>query len=154
MIDLIKESNIFETLEPNELETVAQISKIVLFKEGDQIFKAGDEASSLYIVSTGEVKLKLSFNHLNAPVVLTLDTIRKGGSLGWSAFAQPFKYTLNAYAGGDTQLLRLQADEIRELCGKNQHLGYVVMKNIATMISARFAGLQGLLQHVIQGYLK
>ncbi|MCH8069122.1 MAG: cyclic nucleotide-binding domain-containing protein [Candidatus Marinimicrobia bacterium] len=154
MIDLIKKSNIFEALEPKELEAVAQISKIVLFKEGDQIFKAGDDASSMYIVRTGEVKLKFSFNHLNAPVVLTLDTIKKGGSLGWSAFAQPFKYTLSAYAVGDTQLLRLHSDGIRELCDKNQHLGYVVMKNIATMISARFARLQGLLQHVIQGYLK
>lgn len=154
MIDLIKDSSVFSKINSQELDKISKIGRIVEFQDGDQIFSAGDNADFMYIVSKGEVKLKFSVNHLNAPMVLTLDTIKERGSLGWSAFTKPYRYTLSAYAAGDTQLLQLQSDKIQELCDTNKNLGFIIMKNITTMISARFARLQGLLQYVIQGYLE
>lgn len=154
MIDLIKESSVFSRINSQELNKISQLGRIVKFQDGDQIFGAGDNAKFMYIVSKGEVKLKFSVNHLNAPMDLTMDTIKENGYLGWSAFTKPYKYTLAAYAVGDTHLLQLQADKIRELCDNNKNLGFIVMKNITTMISTRFSRLQGLVQHIIQGYLK
>ncbi|MFQ6607338.1 MAG: cyclic nucleotide-binding domain-containing protein [Fidelibacterota bacterium] len=154
MIDLIRESSVFSKINSQELEKIVKIGEAVEFQDGEKIFNAGDNADYMYIVGTGEVKLKFSVNHLNAPMILTLDTIKEKGSLGWSAFTKPYKYTLSAYANGYTQLLRLQTDKIRKLCDDDRNLGFIIMKNITTMISARFARLQGLMQHVIQSYLE
>lgn len=154
MIKLIKESSVFSRINSSELDKISKFSRLAEFKDGDQIFRAGDDAMFMYIVSKGVVKLKFSVIYLNAPTLLTMDTLKKQDCLGWSAFTKPYRYTLSAYAVGDTRLLQLQSENIRELCETNKKLGFIIMENITKMISARFARLQGLLQHVMQGYLK
>lgn len=151
IVDLLKESAVFSKINSEELEYISHLGQIINYQNGDLIFSAGDNADFIYIVNKGEVKLNYAVNILNAPMVLTADTIKEKGHLGWSAFTKPYKYTLSAYAVGDTQLLQIQSDKLRKLCDSNEKLGYIIMKNITSMISMRFARLQGLIQHVIQG---
>lgn len=154
MLDLLRETDVFRGLESAELEKVARINRIVEFHDGDQIFGSGDDATSLYIVNLGEVKLKFTVDYLNAPIDLTIDRMKKGDVFGWSAIAHPYQYRLSAYAIGNTKLLKLRADRMRALCEESDHVGNVVMSNMTTIISDRFAKLEGLLKHIIQSTLE
>ncbi len=154
MIDLLKETNIFKGLRSDELEKVVNISNIVEFHDRDQIFKAGDNATSLYIVCLGKVKLNITVDHINASIDLTIDSMKKGDIFGWSAITQPYKYKFSAYASGNTKLLHFQADKMKILCDESDHIGYVIMNNITTIISDRFTRTEGLLKHIIQTTLE
>ncbi len=154
ILDVLKECAVFSKINPRELEHISELGRIIDYQDGDLIFSAGDDADFIYIVNTGEVKLKYAVNILNAPMDLTAYTIKDRGHLGWSAFTKPYKYTLSSYAVGKTQLLQFRSDKLRKLCDSNENVGYIMMKNINTMISTRFARVNGLLQHVIQGNYK
>ena len=55
--ELFSRSAIFKDLDDDELERIAEISKIQEFKFGQHIFKEGDKGNRLYIVAEGEVRI-------------------------------------------------------------------------------------------------
>ena len=95
-------------------------------------------------------KYALGRLHVNEPIDLTIDIMKKGDFFGWSSFAEPYKYTASAYAVGDTELIQFRADEMKKLCEVSDHIGHILMNNITTIVSERFYRLEGLLKHVIQ----
>ncbi|MFQ6675077.1 MAG: Crp/Fnr family transcriptional regulator [Fidelibacterota bacterium] len=150
MIHILAESAFFKGIRPEELDKIARISHPVSFRRGDRIFGAGDEASSLFLVGQGEVDLRFSFDHLNGPVELTLHTAKRGDMFGWSSFAGRVTYTLSAHAATGVLLYRIPSDGLRKLCRENVELGYLIMNNVATVISSRFVAMQGLVRHIVQ----
>lgn len=154
MLDLLRETDIFRGLKSDELEKIAKINRVVELHDGDKIFGSGDDATSLYIVNLGEVKLLCTVEYLNGPIDVTIDRMKKGDVFGWSAISHPQRYRLSAHAVGDTELLRFRGDRIRILCEESDHIGNVMMSNITTIISDRYDKLEGLLKHIIQSALE
>ncbi len=150
VVDFLSEVRIFKGLKKNEINEIAEIYRKIEYLDGAQILKAGADATTLFIVSTGEVKLKFTIALINEPIDLTIDIMKKGDFFGWSSFAEPYKYTASAYAVGDTELIQFRADEMKKLCEASDHIGHILMNNITTIVSERFYRLEGLLKHVIQ----
>ena len=150
VVDFLSEVRIFKGLKKNEINEIAEIYQKIDYLDGAQILKAGADATTLFIVSTGEVKLKFTIALINEPIDLTIDIMKKGDFFGWSSFAEPYKYTASAYAVGDTELIQFRADEMKILCEASDHIGHILMNNITTIVSERFYRLEGLLKHVIQ----
>ncbi len=150
VVDFLSEVRIFQGLNKNEIDDVAKIYQRIEYANGAQILQAGNNATTLFIVNSGEVKLKFTIALINEPIDLTIDMMKKGDFFGWSSFAEPYKYTASAYAVGDTELIQFQADEMRKLCDASDHIGRILMNNITTIVSERFSRLEGLLKHVIQ----
>ncbi len=150
VIDFLNEVRIFKGLKKNEMSEVAKIYKKTMYADEAQILKAGDNATELFIVSSGKVKLKFTIALLNEPIDLSIDMMKKGDFFGWSSFAEPYKYTASAYAIGETELIQFQADDMKKLCDASDHIGHILMNNITTIVSERFSRLEGLLKHVIQ----
>ncbi|MFQ5865186.1 MAG: Crp/Fnr family transcriptional regulator [bacterium] len=150
MIDLLKESRVFRECSTQELEAIAKICHRVTFKNGERICEAESPAEYLFIVSEGAVELRFKVTHYHAAKEITLDRKFKSEAFGWSALTEPFIYTLSALAMQDSELLRIKANDIKGLCTKNNHLGFVIMKNIAEIVGERFASVQKILIDVIQ----
>ncbi len=150
VIDFLNEVRIFKGLKKNEMSEVAKIYQKTMYADEAQILKAGDNATELFIVSSGKVKLKFTIALLNEPIDLSIDMMKKGDFFGWSSFAEPYKYTASAYAIGETELIQFQADDMKKLCDASDHIGHILMNNITTIVSERFSRLEGLLKHVIQ----
>ena len=150
VVDFLSEVRIFKGLKKNEINDIAEIYQKIEYLDEAQILKAGADATTLFIVSTGEVKLKFTIALINEPIDLTIDIMKKGDFFGWSSFAEPYKYTASAYAVGDTELIQFRADEMKKLCEASDHIGHILMNNITTIVSERFYRLEGLLKHVIQ----
>lgn len=150
LMDVLTQSAFFKEIIPEELHRISRISQPLSVGQGDVIFTAGQEASSLFLVGNGEVELRFSIDHLNGPIELPLHTVKRGDMFGWSAFAGRLTYSLSAVAVTEAMLYRIPAESLRRLCRENVHLGYLVMKNVATVISSRFVAIQGLVKHIIQ----
>ncbi|MFQ5604664.1 MAG: Crp/Fnr family transcriptional regulator [bacterium] len=154
MIDLLQQARVFEDLNTQEIAEVAKISHKVTFKNGERILEAETPARYLFIVGEGLVELRFKVTLLGGTVEITIDQKFNGTSFGWSALTEPYRYTLSALAMRDTELIRIKANDIKRLCEQNNHLGFVVMKNIALIIGERFGTIQNALIAEIQQNLK
>jgi signal-transduction protein with cAMP-binding, CBS, and nucleotidyltransferase domain len=150
MFQILKESRLFNECTNQELEKIDDICKTITFKKGESIFKAKSFAEYLYIVTNGVVELRFGINYYNASQELTFERKTKGDVFGWSAMTKPNIYTFTALTVQDSELLILNERDLKELCIKNDHLGYILMKNIAEIIGERFQMVQNMLINEIQ----
>lgn len=150
MIDLLKQTLVCKDFNSQELQDIANICQRVTLKNGERICEAESPAEYLFIVSEGAVELRFKVTYYHAAKEITLDRKFKSEAFGWSALTEPFIYTLSALAIQDSELLRIKAEHIKRVCAENNHLGYILMKNIAEIIGERFASVQKILIDMIQ----
>jgi hypothetical protein len=70
---------------------------------------------------------------------VTVDTIARGETMGWSAVVEPYIFTLGALCIDNTRLFALDATKLRGLMDEDCDLGYKVMKAIAKTIASRLS---------------
>ena len=151
MVSLLKEARIFEDCTTQELEDIATICERVSFTSGEYLFEANSPAEHLFLIIKGLLELHFNVTHYNAARKITFERVKQGEILGWSsALTQPRVYALSAIAVKDSELLKIRVNDIEKLCMENNHLGYVVMKNISETISKRFQVLRHMLIDEIQ----
>jgi signal-transduction protein with cAMP-binding, CBS, and nucleotidyltransferase domain len=154
MVELLKEAKIFKNCSNQELNDISNICETISVNEGEQVLEAKSPADHLYVIADGCIELRFTVTHYFSSQEITLDRKVKGEAFGWSALTEPHLYTLAAWAVKDSKLLRLKADDIKSLCSKNHHLGYILMRNIAEIIGGRFDLVQKILIDTIQQDLK
>jgi len=137
-IDDLKKYSIFQGLNDRELELIVQIAKEETYEEGVRIFEEKAQAIDLYLVVEGEVDIKVKSADDDR---ITIAQVMPGEILGWSAIVEPHIRTAGAWVKGKTKLITLRADSLKDLFEKNNHIGYRVMKVIATLISDRLKAL-------------
>ncbi len=156
MIDLLKKAKIFQDCTGKELEDIVQFCEKMSVRNGERIFDQENQANNLYIVSEGLVVLRFKVSYFDVIKEITLDRKINDETFGWSSVAMSpsHSYTLSAEAAKDSVLIRIDAKDIIKLCEKNNHIGYVLMKNIAEIAAERFTFLQRILIDIIQQNLK
>ncbi len=141
-------------MEDEELQEIASSCSIKQFSKGEQVFRAGDPAKSLFLMSKGKVVLRFKATYHSASTEISLDQVSEGEAFGWSALTHPFRYTLSSYVAEDSELVEIKESDIKRICEENSHLGYVLMNNIAKIIGQRFSAIQAILIQEIQQDLK
>lgn len=150
MIDLLKRSSVFKELTHDDLQEIAKSCQRVSLKIGERVFEAESPAEYLVIVSSGSVELRFKVSHYHASKEIILDRKFAGDAFGWSALAEPYVYTLSAVTMQDSELLKIEANDLKRVCEQNKDIGYILMKNISEIIGERFASLQRVLIDLIQ----
>jgi CRP-like cAMP-binding protein len=101
------------------------------------MFREGDTATYLAIILKGEVSIQYE---LGNGEMRTVDTLVGGDLLGWSAMIEPYKYTAIATAVQDTDLARIDAVKLRQLCNQDPLLGYQLSIQVAKLLAHRLEG--------------
>lgn len=137
-IDDLKKYSIFQGLNDRELELIAQVAKEETYEGDVRIFEEKAQATDLYLVLEGEVDIKVLSPDNER---ITIAQVMPGEILGWSAIVEPNIRTAGAWVKGKTRLITLRADSLNDLFDKNNHIGFRVMKAIASLISDRLKSL-------------
>ncbi len=105
--EILSSNSMFSGLKESQLFEVAKSTDVFLRKEGEPIFKQGDEALNFFYVIEGEVKL---FKISSAGNEKVFEIIR-GGSFFAEAtmFFDPPVYPVNSTALVDTQLMSIRS---------------------------------------------
>ncbi len=133
-LDLLRTSEVFDGLSDDELAPIAKMSSQQSYRAGDLVFEENQEATSLYIVTSGRVGILIDIGKGRQTVV---DTIVPDGSFGWSALVPPYFYTGAAKCLEPTQVLVVPGDDLRSLCLENCRICHSIMERLASIISAR-----------------
>lgn len=127
-------STLGAVLDDSHLAELARIVVPVFKPSNSVLFKEGSPADALWILCAGRIALDIWVPGRGAVRVLTLGP---RDMLGWSALVGDGSMTTTATVTDDTKLLRLPADQLKDLCLRDHTLGYAIMGNVARSLANR-----------------
>ena len=131
---LLGDVPLFDGMTPAALELLAGCASNVRFREGEVIFREGDEADVFYVIRHGTVVLE-TFVPARGPV--TIETVEEGEIVGWSWLFPPYRWHFDARA---LELVRTTAFDgtcLRGKCDDDPALGYDLMSRFAQVLIER-----------------
>jgi len=149
-VEVLAGFQLFEGLEGNELVEIAKLCRQRSYEKGAVVFTSGGSATDIYLLKDGEVHIQVELVIYDLEARATIYVVRKGETFGWSALIPPHKFTASARCGQDSEVLTIDGQELMNILKGNEHIGYLVMRNLSNVISARLAATMVALRHQVQ----
>jgi CRP/FNR family transcriptional regulator len=132
---MLRGVTVFGELTDYELENIAKLAQVRTYEPDHRVFAEGALARRMFVLLDGEVEIRI--RQARDSEQITVDTINKNEIFGWSALTQPYSLTAAAWVTKKSTVVGISGDLLRDLFEKNNHIGYLVMKGAASVISGR-----------------
>lgn len=129
-VNILKKLPVFQGLSEPEYYKVLAMCTSTVAKADETLVQQGDNGDSLFVLLSGEIEINVK----NKGVV---HTMRSGEILGEIGLVLSAPRTASAIIKKDSVLLHLKARTFHEVAQKHPHVGYVIMKNIASILAER-----------------
>ena len=137
-VDALRRCELFAELDDAELELIAPLCREKVYAAGETIFSVHDEAVELYFVQEGRVALMIQLRSgVERSGDVTLEDLEPGHVFGWSSVVKQQRFTASALALEPVKVCAVQASALNALFDQHTHIGFVVMKQLANVISSR-----------------
>lgn len=121
---------IFSTLVSEELFELAQETKRVSFRKGEDLVKQGDRGDLFYIITQGSANVHIQKQGQET----LLATLHKGDYIGEVSIISKTKRTATVTAKDRLQALELSSHSFEKLLNRNPHLALRIMKDITVRL--------------------
>lgn len=147
VVEILKRCEVFLGLTDDELEKIATLTSCQerSYEAGEFILREGEEASDLYVLVEGRVRLTMKLTGGQGGKEEIVDRVTKGGVLGWSVLVAPHILTRSASCAVPCKVLSINGLELRQFLDKEPHIGYEVAKGLLDVIASRLMNTQRLL---------
>ena len=136
-VGALKKVDLFQGLTDKELAEIAKVTQENSHQAGEIIVTLGKEADAVYIVRKGKVGVESKIPDVpHGRKEIIVATLTDGETCSWSALMKK-KVTATIKAMEPTKSLEINANALLALCEQNPRIGYVMMKNLAQIISSR-----------------
>ncbi len=132
--EALRRYHYFASIGEESLKALAMIAEEQEIPSGTEMFREGDAADILHVITQGEVEIRYLLGNGEER---TVDTLVGGELLCWSALIEPYKATAIGTTVKDTQLINLDAKKVRDLCDSDPLLGYQLTKEISKLLAQR-----------------
>jgi len=138
----------FKELTNEQLEALKAFCIKEDFKRGDRLFKEGDSAEHLWIVTEGKVDLRFELpGNRQTSDETTISSLEaqddKKRTLGWSCFVPPYEMMLSAYCETRScSVIKIAKTDMLALFEKDALMGYQVMSYLIKVLGYRFQQFQ------------
>ena len=137
-------TDLLQGLSEDEAAGVRALAVPVTVPSGDILFRLGAEADHLYLVLSGRVELTLPMRIRDREEDVLLEEKQAGETLGWSGLIPPHRFTLQAKAAMESELLAFPRAALLAHFEANSAVGLAVMKNVASIVGHRLQVFQTL----------
>lgn len=129
---LLRRVQLFRGLDSEELEQIAAICQLVTLQSEELIIEQNTTGTELYIIAEGSVDVFIQGLENARGLVM----LGKGQVIGEMALIdQGYRSaSVKATAEGAT-LYVLESQSFYDLCHQNYHIGFIVMRNLATDVA-------------------
>lgn len=152
MVHLLTE--LLAGLEERDADTVRGLGTPRSLAPGDTLFRMGDAADRLYLIDRGRIALTLPMLVLGGEEHVLIEERKAGQTVGWSAMIPPHRFTLEAKAVVETDVLELPRDALSAQFAIRPHVGYMVMRNVAAVIGQRLQVIEAMWLREMQRVVK
>lgn len=136
--DFLKSIEMFIGLTDEELNKVARLCKPETYESGDVVLEKSSPTDNLYLIQQGTVEIITDPEALEAKPSLAdslIVTLGKGQSFGEMGLVDSGVRSATVRAGTAIKVLTIPCQAFRELFEVDNHVGYLVMRNIAADLS-------------------
>lgn len=116
------------------LKFLCECSSMHEIKKGQILFRQGENADKFYVLRKGCISIQM-------PAIigpnLEIQALGKNQILGWSWLIPPFKWSFQAMAEEDSELLMFDGTAILARCEREPKFGYELLKKFAALMSMR-----------------
>ncbi len=138
--DLLK-FKIFEDISLEELDAIFEISDEVSYKPGEIILEESSYGadSDFYIILQGNVKVELQASQIDSDDKLNkrLAVLKNSDVFGEMGLLRKRRRSAQVSAYSDLTVLKVNQKKLYQLFVYNPRLGYMIMKNLAAILSDR-----------------
>ena len=138
--DILK-FKIFEGLTFEELNAVFEISEEMFYKAGDIILEESSYGadSDFFVILGGNVKVELqaSQKQTDKKINKRLAVLKSGDVFGEMGLLRSRRRSAQVSAYSDLKVRKVNQKELFQLFNLNPRLGYMIMRNLASILSDR-----------------
>jgi CRP/FNR family transcriptional regulator len=143
-----KKFDFFNGFSEDQLKELSKVTKEKTFKKGIQIYKEGDRANHIFLVTKGWVSLRKIDPEKD--IGISFENRDRGELFGTACFMKPQEYTLNAICMEDSEVMEIDADKLFDLFQKDFQIGYLFLKEIATVYFERYKSVKRQLYEMVK----
>jgi CRP-like cAMP-binding protein len=138
--DLLRRTELFSGLTPEQAEQIAILGEEVVYNAGDVIIREGDPSDEVYIICSGIVEVEVSRDTIpdvpGPPQLSSLVRLGQGQVFGEMALMDRGVRSATVRCADDnTTVYIIPQQAFWDLCDGDHHIGYIVMRNIAFDLS-------------------
>jgi CRP/FNR family cyclic AMP-dependent transcriptional regulator len=138
--ELLQHSELFLGLAPEQVERVAALGREATYNTGDIIISEGAPTHELYVIQGGMVEVEVVKGAVQdvpgAPQLSSLVRLGQGQVFGEMALVDRGARSATVRCARDgTVLFVIPHEDFWALCEGDHHIGFIVMRNIATDLS-------------------
>ena len=127
----------FKWASDDTLQTLSMISEERSFEAGTDIFRKGEPADYLYVLTRGEVEIQYD---TASGQQRTVDSLSQGDLIVWSAVVEPHVNTSSGVARTDCDVIEVDATRLRQLLDEDQDFNQSLMTQLVKVIASRLTG--------------
>jgi CRP-like cAMP-binding protein len=132
--DTLANHPFLQGIHPDYIACIAECAVVKNFEAGQYVLREKEEANEFYLILHGKVAVG---TFVSGRGFTTIQTLGQGEFVGWSWLVPPYQWRFDALVILPTQVIAVDAKELRERCEADPNFGYVVAKQVAGIIGER-----------------
>ena len=147
--DQLAACRLFEGLTPAEIDAVIACGRIVHFHSGETIIEESDMSWDLYVVLSGRISIEMAVRSHGSEAERSkqIAMFRKGEVFGDMAFLRGARRSASVTTVDEFTAMVFERDKLYGLFDDNSRIGYIVVRNLARIMSDRVMELNFLLRN-------
>lgn len=133
-IDVLKNIYLFKSLDSKELEKISEIVVEKDFMSGQDIFLAGQEAKSFFVIQMGTVKI---YSNSKSGDDVNITSLGSGSHFGELPIVDQGKRSATAQATESSKLLEIEFTKLNELLAQDDKLAHKFYRDLARYLAGR-----------------
>lgn len=132
--ELLRRFPFFGNLENSQLIAISIISEEETYKSGEEIFREGSPAETLYLLEDGGIDLYFTVIDSFHPELrkeFSVGEINPGEPFGISALIEPYILTATARVSSPSKVIRINASGLRATMDTDPALSCALMRKMA-----------------------
>ena len=142
LVNVLSQSPLFEMLPSKDRTRLAPKFKLVTLTQGQDAFQEGEQGGALFVVKEGSLKVKATIHG----EVVELATLGRHQFFGEVSFLTGVPRTATVHALEDTELLKIDEAELRDLLRHHPYLKEVLTKYHLDRVTATAEALKAFLK--------
>jgi CRP-like cAMP-binding protein len=134
IVDYLSTHAFFSNMDSDYVKFLSSSVTELQMKEGEVLFQYGKRADKFYLLRKGQVSIQVPA--LMGPT-LDIQTISDDQILGWSWLMPPYRWSFQARALEDSDVLEFDGSAILARCEEDPKFGYELFKRFAALMSER-----------------
>ncbi len=146
--------NLFAGLDDSELAQIASLCTRRTYESGAEIFSPGTPAGDVFMLEGGNDAVHIEISVYEHGPRTVIHTLQKGEVFGWAALVPPHMRTGSARCTERASVICVDGKALMALIERNEHMGYMVMRNLSGILSTRLVSTTVVLRREIRKLVK